>query len=161
MHINDVMKYGHGEILKAVDGLGFEHWETGGVCGVWSVKNVIAHLASHELIMIDTLNLVNGASETPNLARFGELRAAFNDVTVDERKSMSPEDTLAEYVQNAERAMQLAAEIPDETARKSGIFPWYGAEYDLEDMVAYGVYGHKREHSAQINVFRDSLKARG
>lgn len=158
MHINDVLKYGHGELTKAVDGLAFDHWETGGVCGVWSVKNVIAHLASHELLLVDMFNLLNGETATPHIARYSELRMAYNDVTVDERKNKTPEDTLAEYVQAAEKAMALAKTIPEETARRTGIFPWYGEEYDLEDMVAYSVYGHKREHSAQINVFRDSLK---
>jgi hypothetical protein len=44
--------------------------------------------------------------------------------------------------------------------RQNGALPWYGAEYDLEDFIAYSFYGHKREHTAQINVFRDALARR-
>lgn len=51
--------------------------------------------------------------------------------------------------------MALVAQIPAETARLTGTLPWYGAEYALDDFVVYTFYGHKREHSAQIAVFRD------
>jgi hypothetical protein len=39
-----------------------------------------------------------------------------------------------------------------------GLLPWYSAEYDLEDYITYAFYGHKREHCAQIAVYRDTLK---
>jgi hypothetical protein len=39
-----------------------------------------------------------------------------------------------------------------------GLLAWYGAEYDLEDVVAYSQYGHKREHGAQVNVYKDTVK---
>jgi hypothetical protein len=54
--------------------------------------------------------------------------------------------------------MDLIRQIPLETRRKSGLLPWYGAEYDLEDYITYAFYGHKREHCAQIAVYRDTLK---
>lgn len=41
--------------------------------------------------------------------------------------------------------------------RKVGALPCYGAEYDLEDFIVYSFYGHKREHCAQIAVYRDTL----
>jgi hypothetical protein len=31
-------------------------------------------------------------------------------------------------------------------------------EYALDDYIVYAYYGHKREHSAQIAVFRDLVK---
>jgi hypothetical protein len=31
-------------------------------------------------------------------------------------------------------------------------------EYSLDDYIVYSSYGHKREHGAQINVFKDTLK---
>ena len=43
------------------------------------------------------------------------------------------------------------------TRRQAGLIDWYGAEYDLEDFLIYSYYGHKREHSAQIEVFKDLL----
>ena len=54
--------------------------------------------------------------------------------------------------------MDLIVRIPVETRHTNGVLPWYGAEYDLEDFIAYMYYGHKREHSAQIAVFKDKLE---
>jgi hypothetical protein len=48
--------------------------------------------------------------------------------------------------------------IPQETMREAGTIPWYGDKFDLEDYVIYVGYGHKREHAAQFNVYKDSLK---
>jgi hypothetical protein len=38
---------------------------------------------------------------------------------------------------------------------------WYGEEDDLEDFAAYEFYGHKCEHSVQVNVFTDRFKPGG
>ncbi|MGQ9887993.1 MAG: maleylpyruvate isomerase N-terminal domain-containing protein [Aggregatilineales bacterium] len=48
VNANDILKYGHLTVLQAVDGLPPADWETPGVCGVWSVKDIVAHLASYE-----------------------------------------------------------------------------------------------------------------
>ena len=33
-------------------------------------------------------------------------------------------------------------------------------DYSLDDFLVYSYYGHKGEHGAQINVFKDVLKQR-
>ena len=45
--------------------------------------------------------------------------------------------------------------VPAATLRQPGTLPWYGAEYAVDDLIVYTAYGHKREHSAQIAVYRD------
>jgi hypothetical protein len=41
--------------------------------------------------------------------------------------------------------------------RSTGTIPWYGEQYSIEDLIVYQYYGHKREHVAQIWVYRDHL----
>ncbi len=53
--------------------------------------------------------------------------------------------------------MSLLVDIPSETFRQTGTLPWFGREYALDDVLVYMYYGHKREHSAQIAVFRDQF----
>jgi hypothetical protein len=72
---------------------------------------------------------------------------------VAQRRGLTPEATVTEYVAANERASALLARIPVEWRRQNGVLPWYGAEYDLDDVIAYMSYGHKREHSAQIAEF--------
>jgi hypothetical protein len=46
MNVLDILKYGNLTLLKSVEDLPEEKWEVGGVCGVWSVKDIMAHLSS-------------------------------------------------------------------------------------------------------------------
>lgn len=157
MNAPDVLKYGHLTLLATLDGLSEPDWERPGACGRWSIKNIIAHLASYELVLVDILTEVRDAGPTPRLDEFRADPAAFNDRQVDRRPAQTVAETLAAYQNAHERAMSLTAGIPAETWRTPGTLPWYGAEYDLDDLIAYLYYGHKREHAAQIAAFRDHL----
>jgi uncharacterized protein (TIGR03083 family) len=157
MNAHDILKYGNGTVLGAVAGLPDADWETGGVCGFWSVKNIVAHLASYELVLVDVLGGFLGAATTPLLAAF-QSGEGFNDQQVDARATLSPAETMAEYVAAHERTLSLLAQIPAEKLPEPGTLPWYGAEYALDDFLVYAYYGHKREHCAQIAVFRDQIK---
>ena len=72
-------------------------------------------------------------------------------------------DTVAASLavsQMACQSMRRASAYPRTRRREAGTLLWYGAEYDLEDYIAYTFYGHKREHMAQVNVFLDTVKRR-
>lgn len=160
MHADDVLKYGHYTVLRSLDGLDHAHWDRPNVCGVWSVRQIIAHLASFEHVLIAVFNsLLDGPQSTPLLDSIRSDPLRFNDVQVAERDQMSPQDVFDEYQKIQAQTMSLIAQIPPEMRRQAGILAWYGSEYDLEDYLAYSYYGHKREHCAQINVFRDTLKS--
>jgi len=161
MNVDDVLKYGHEMVVQAVDGLPDPDWLTPGVCGVWSVKDVIAHLASAELLIADVLGTFVGSGPTPHLDAFKQKDPQHNDKEVARRREWSVTRTLAEYTGAARGAMEVGARIPPETARRAGTLPWYGEEYALDDFLVYTSYGHKSEHCAQIAIHRDRLKARG
>jgi hypothetical protein len=157
MNTLDVLKYGHATVLKAVDGLPDDAWETGGVCGTWSSKDVIVHLASFEQVLVEVLrSQLDAAQPTPTLERF-RTQSTFNDDEVAARKGKRAAEVLAEYEACHAEVMALSARLPAERFHQSGILPWYGAEYDLDDFIVYTFYGHKREHSAQIKLFRKRL----
>jgi hypothetical protein len=156
MNAIEIMRNGHGTVLEGVDGLAASHWRTPGACGEWSVKDIIAHLASYEWMLVEALaQLSHGDADTPTLDRFGQGPAAFNDAEVAKRRDHNVDETLAEYKKAHEEAMALAERVPAEAWTQDGVLPWYGDAYDLDDFVAYTFYGHKREHSAQIAAFRD------
>ncbi|HLF27155.1 MAG TPA: DinB family protein [Anaerolineae bacterium] len=156
MNAADVLKYGHRTFLKTLDGLPEAEWEKTGVCGWWSVKNIIAHLASYELVLVDVLSNFLDGGLTPYLDKY--LRADFNDSQVAMRKDQTPAETLTELNEVHAKVMSLIVKIPPEKLCQPGTLPWYGLEYSLDDFIVYAYYGHKREHSAQVNVFRDTLK---
>lgn len=156
MNAVDILRYGHQTVALAVDGLRETDWREDGVCGWWSVKDIIAHLASYELVLVDVLHNIVGGDPTPYVEEF--QRADFNDTQVEQRKMRTVDEIMAEYTDAHHRTMRLITTIPEATRRQPGTLPWYGMEYDLEDFLVYAFYGHKREHCAQIAVFRDRLR---
>ncbi|MCL4262350.1 MAG: maleylpyruvate isomerase N-terminal domain-containing protein [Anaerolineae bacterium] len=158
MNALDILKYGHFTVLGSVKDLPEADWQTGGVCGVWSVKQIIAHLASFEQLLVEILENVSGSASGPVLERYKADILAFNDEEVTARQNLNAAQTMAEYETLQAQTMPLLAQIPAAQRRENGLLPWYGAEYDLDDFLVYTYYGHKREHCAQIAVFRDQIK---
>ena len=161
MNAVDILKYGQQTVLQAIDGFPETAWETPGACGVWSVKDIIAHLASYERVLVDILTTFTRSGATPALNTFLELGGQFNDREVNRRKERRIQDVLAELNDTSTQVMSLIVTLPPETLRQSGTLPWYGREYALDDLLVYMYYGHKREHSAQIAAFRDRLREAG
>ena len=153
MNAVDILKYGHQTVFQATEG----EWETAGACGVWSVKDIIAHLASYEEVLVDILSTFIGKHPTPYLDRFIELGGQFNDTEVEKRKGRTVREVLDEFNDAYAQVMSLAEQIRPEQFRETGTLPWYGMGYALDDVIVYMYYGHKREHSAQIAAFRDRL----
>jgi len=119
MNADDVFHYGHLTFLGAVEEFPAGQWETPGVCGVWSAKDVIAHLASYELATGDAFAGILGEEPTETLGLMMSRGEAFNDTQVEERREQSPQDTVAEYTRAHERA---AARIQESTER-TGLSP--------------------------------------
>ncbi len=159
MNALDILKYGQGTVHQAIEGLPESAWEKPGACGVWSIKDIIAHLASYEHVILDVLSTFVGANSTPYLSKFTDPSINFNDTEVAARKGKSVREVLGEFQDTHAQVMSLAGRISAETFRQTGTLPWYGMEYALDDFIVYTQYGHKREHSAQIAAFRDQLKA--
>ncbi len=108
MNASDVLKYGHGTVLRAVEGLPEAAWNTAGVCGIWSVKDIIAHLASYEHVLVDVLTtILGGSGSTLYLSKFIEPGGQFNDSEVDKRKDRTVAEVLAEYNDAHTKSMAL------------------------------------------------------
>ncbi|MDT8306624.1 MAG: maleylpyruvate isomerase N-terminal domain-containing protein [Anaerolineae bacterium] len=158
MNAVDILKYGHLTFQGALARVPIEAWHAGGVCGVWSVKDIIAHLASYEELLADILGIFLGDEEAPHLQHYLELGPPFNDIAVAARQALSAEQALAEYNQHHTAVMRRIPQIPMARCYQPGTLPWYGAEYALDDFLVYQYYGHKREHSAQIAVYADVVE---
>jgi len=150
----DILSYGHKHVLDAVSGLDDEGWLVPRVTTAWSVKDVIAHLASFELLLEDALrSVIDPSAATPTLAKKG-AGGNFSADEVSARSDTPHAEVLAEYARTHERVMGLAQTLSPERLRERGTIPWYGEKYSLDDLIVYMNYAHKREHSAQIRLFR-------
>jgi hypothetical protein len=152
------LKYGQLTVHSTLKDFPEAEWYTAGACGVWSVKEIIAHLASYEQMLVEVVSTFLDGGPTPYMEKMERLGPGqFNDDEVALRQEKSMADVLAELNDTHAQVMALAPRIPAETYRQNGTLPWYGPEYDLDDFIVYTFYGHKREHSAQIAAFGDQL----
>jgi uncharacterized damage-inducible protein DinB len=158
MNAQDILKYGHNTVLQAISDLSDDQWLLVGPTSAWTVKDVIAHLASYEWVLVDVLQSFIEKQLTPKLDEHLSLGEKFNDVQTMNRKSNSKAEVLAEYNSALDQVMSLVPKLTPENFTKVGTLPWYGNEYSLDDYIVYQFYGHKREHSGQINQFKNRLK---
>ena|SRR5258707_2796794 len=89
-------------------------WETPGACGAWSVKVVIAHLASYELVLVDILTTFTGGDSTLVLKSYVELGSQFNDIEVSRSNAVTIQDVLAEFNDTHIQVTSLLVKIPSE-----------------------------------------------
>ena len=158
VNVLDMLKYGNLAFEAAYENIPAEHWEVAGVTGFWSTKDIVAHLTSWELVLGDVLTTFAGGGPTPHLDELSRVNKGYNDSEVEKRQGMTPAEVVAEYQAAHERVMNLVPQVPSETYRENGTLPWYGSGYCLDDFIVYINYAHKREHAAEINVYRDRLK---
>ena len=160
MNAMDILRYGHQIVEQALDGLPDAAWTVPGACGEWSVQDILAHLASFELLLVDVLHSVLREGPTLTLTSFIAGPEQFNTREVSQRRGLLAHEVWEEYEGAYRKTLTLLAQVPIRVRRLNGTLPWYGVAYDLEDFIVYTAYGHKREHCAQIAAFREQWSQR-
>ena len=157
MNAAEVLDNSHLMIIQAVDNLPELEWDIPNACGVWSVKDIIAHLTSYEHVLVDIFNTFLGHEPTDYIYKFIHNGAQFNDEEVEKRKYDLAFQVLGEYNDAQVEAVSLLAQIPAEKVAQPGTMPWYGLQRCLADVISI-FYDHACEHCAQISAFRSKQK---
>src|SRR5215467_16050997 len=124
-----ILKFGQQTVLHTLEEFPEAAVEKPGACEVWSVKDIIAHLASYEQVLVDVLATFGSLQPTPYLNKFTEPGGQFNDTEVDLRKARTMQGVLDEFNDAHAQVMSLATQISPERFRQTGTLPWYGMEY--------------------------------
>lgn len=149
MNTIDVLTYGQQTILRTVARYRPGDWSRIAL-GVWTAKDLLGHLGAFEVRFADVLAAFVGAPVASELMDADP--ATFNDDQAAIRADWTVERVTDEFLTAHERVMTHARAIPAERWREAGTIPWYGAEYSLNDLVVYQMYGHKREHDPQLSA---------
>jgi len=145
----DVLMYGQRTIRSTIDRYRPDDWERIAL-GVWTAKDLLGHLGAFEVRFADELAPFAGEAALSDLT--SKDPASFNDDQAAVRKDWTIDEVMTEFLEAHERVMRNAARIEPATWREVGTIPWYGAEYSLDDLVVYRMYGHKREHDPQLGA---------
>jgi hypothetical protein len=152
MNSIELLHNGHHALSEAIHGLAEGEWQTHGMVNGRSVKEVVAHLAGYEQMLVDVLNtLLGNGRPTATLDRFREqYYLAFDENEIAHRRDKTEVEVLAEYETAHDQTIQLLAQVPEHLHRKPGVPPWEGSPYDLEDFILYTVFSHKQQYAAQL-----------
>jgi len=153
-----MMMYGQRTIDGLIDRLRPDDWSTIAL-GVWTSKDVVAHLGAFEVRFAEVMALF--ADETPTTNLRSAPSSTFNDEQAAIRRDWPVEQVVAELRDAHRLVMALAARLPAETWSAVGTIPWYGPQYSLDEMLVYTMYGHKREHGPQLEHVLDRADRAG
>ncbi len=156
MNTSELLEKGHLMVIQVLDDLPELQWDVPGVCGEWSVKDIIAHLASYEHVILDVLNTFSGKEPTPYVLRFISQTQQFDDSEVEERKYATAQQVIDEYQDIQVQTTSLLEQIAPETVQQTGTMPWCQKDLSLADFINR-MYEHIREHCEQIAHFRDKV----
>jgi hypothetical protein len=153
MNAVDVLMYGQRTVLTTIRRYRAEDWDRIAL-GVWTAKDLLGHLGAFEVRFADILATFVDAPLVSDLLTANP--ATFNDDQAAIRKDWPIEQVTQEFLDAHERVMTHAKAITPERWREVGTIPWYGAEYSLDDLAVYQMYGHKREHDPQLGAVAEA-----
>ncbi len=149
MNAVDMLMYGQRSVVATIGRYGPTDWDRIAL-GVWTAKDLLGHLGAFEVRFADQLAAF--VDEPPDSDLMSVDPRTFNDVQAAVRKDWPIDQVMDEFRRAHDRVMGRAKRISPEVWREVGTIPWYGAEYSLDDLAVYQMYGHKREHDPQLSA---------
>jgi hypothetical protein len=152
--VRDLIRATNARLDLLLSGLNVDQMNQPGAVGVWSVKDVIAHIAFWERYAIAIVRAVLGG-ETPVLDA-EDLTETRNASVVAQYYQRPLGAVIAEWYAAREELLDLLEDISDEDLNDAQRFPWSDGR-TLLDRVAGNSYEHEHEHIDQIREWMRSL----
>ena len=125
-----------------------------GAVGVWSVKDVLAHIAFWERYAVSILQAV-AHGETPILPADDETERR-NASVVAQYYQRPLSAVIADWQQAREELLEAIEDLEDEDLNDPDRFPW-SAGRTLLDRIAGNSFDHEQEHIEQIREWMKSV----
>lgn len=154
MNVAEQLENAHLLVIQTVDNLPELEWDIPTASGSWSVKDIVAHLASFEHLLVDVFKTFLETSPTTlYLAQYSTQHDDFNHIQVEARSNHTAQQVIDEFEEAQAEATSLLARIPVETIEKKETLTW-DKERSLGDFVGV-LTGHIQRHCAEITAFRN------
>src|SRR5215207_8005522 len=127
-----------------------------GAVGVWSVKDVLAHIAYWERYAVDTLHAI-ARGETPNLVADDETERN-NASVVAQYYQRSLSAVISDWQQAREDLLDAIENLEDADLNDPDRFPWSDGR-SLLDRLAGNSFGHEQEHIEQIRAWKQQVQS--
>ena len=140
------------ELLAALDGLSPEQMRMAGAVGVWSVKDVLAHIAAWQSELVTAFNQIQN-KRVPDIVRIDDIDE-WNEEQyhVSVRRSL---EAIQADLEGVHRMLaRMVADTDEKTLTDNRKFPWMEGE-PLWYLVEENGTLHEREHAEEIRAWRD------
>lgn len=140
------------DLLDAIDGLSADHMRVAGVVGIWSAKDVLAHIVAWESEVVTALNQIQ-LGRVPSIMHIDDIDE-WNDEQyhINARRLL---EAIMDDLAGVHRMLYKMLEDFDErTLTDNRRFPWMEGE-SLVYLLEENVYLHEREHADEIREWRN------
>jgi uncharacterized damage-inducible protein DinB len=135
--------------------LSVEQFNQPGAVGVWSVKDVLVHVAFWERYSVRMLESI-ARGETPDLLADDETER--NKASVVAQYYQRPlAAAIADWQRAREDLLEALEDLDDQDLNDPDRFPW-SAGRTLLDRIAGNSFDHEQEHIEQIRAWMDEHK---
>ena len=139
--------------LDAIDELSPEEYETSGVVGEWSLKDVLAHLTRWEAELVKLLwQAYNG--QRPTTLHFSDLEVdKINARWQVESRPRQLEKVLEDFHAVRNQTARRVEEFSDHDLTDPKRYPWLGNKA-LWQWISNDSFGHEQEHLDQLLAWK-------
>lgn len=142
------------ELLDLLEGLEDEQFLQPGVCGDWSLKDVLAHLTRWEAELVKLLWQA-AQGQTPTSAHFSRL--SVDELNQRWQREMTPRPlaaVLEDFHGVRAQTMRRLEDFSDRDLADPQRFRWLGGRA-LWQWIAEDSFLHERQHAGQIKRWRE------
>src|SRR5258708_8404159 len=151
----DEIRRGRADLLDALDGLPDDAMLRAGVVGIWSVKDVLAHLTVWESELITALSQLDRPTRVPEIVEIEDIDE-FNAEQYRTNARRSLPAVLEDFHGVHKHLIQTIEELDDKTINNARRFPWMESEPIAHPLTENGCC-HGQEHPEDIRTAREQL----
>lgn len=139
------------ELLAAIAGLTPEQMRIPGAVGVWSVKDVLAHITAWESELVTALNQAQNR-RVPHIIQIEDIHG-WNEEQYHINARRPLEDILNDLEGVHRMLLRMVEEMNERDLTDNRRFRWMEGE-PLWYLIAENSYMHEREHAQDIRLWR-------
>jgi len=141
------------ELKTALQGLTPDQYLTTGVSGIWSIKDILAHLVAWASETVTALNQAQNR-RTPDLLRIDDIDE-WNDKQY-HNNIRRPLQAVLDDLEGAHRMLvKMVQEYDERSLLDNRRYPWMEGEA-LAFLITENIILHEQEHANQIRAWRSN-----
>lgn len=148
------------QFLESLEGLTEEEMLAPGVCGDWSIKDVLIHLARWEAELVKLLWQASRGQRPTSVHFNGEEVDAINARWFSQSVERTLESALEDFHGVRNQAIRRVEAFSEKELNDTRRFTWL-KDKPLWEWVENDSFGHEAEHGAEITAWRVARDERG